>query len=160
MHEYRGSLQVKESLRVGIIVARFNELVTKNLLDGALDCFTQHGVNPENIDVAWVPGAFEIPLLAQRMARSGDYDALVCLGAVIRGATSHFDYVAGGVSSGVQQVALEADLPVSFGVLTTETLEQALERCGSKAGNKGYEAATAALDMCSVLSKIPRPASV
>ncbi len=154
MHEYRGILQPGAALKIGIIVSRFNELVTKNLLAGAQDCLYQHGVNSENVDVAWVPGAFEIPIVAQRMARSGQYDALICLGAVIRGATSHFDYVASGVTSGVQRVAMECDLPVTFGVLTTDTLEQALERAGSKAGNKGYEATSAALDLLSVLQQL------
>lgn len=133
---------VAQEMKVGIVVARFNEFITSKLLGGALDGLTRHDVPEENVDVAWVPGAFEIPLIASKMAKSGKYDAVICLGAVIRGATSHYDYVCNEVSKGVAQVSLQSDIPVMFGVLTTDNIEQAIERAGSKAGNKGYECAT------------------
>jgi 6,7-dimethyl-8-ribityllumazine synthase len=141
-------------LRVGIVVSRFNELVTRQMLEGAYDCLRRHGGDVESTIVAWVPGAFEIPLVAQRLARSGRVDAVVCLGAVIRGATAHFDYVAGQAASGVARVALDCSLPVIFGILTTDTLEQALERAGSKAGNKGFEAVLAAIEMSQLLRRL------
>jgi len=143
-----------EGKKFGIVVARFNELVTSKLLDGANDCLMRSGVMEGDIDVAWVPGAFEIPLAAQKMAQSKKYDALICLGAVIKGSTSHFDYVCSGVTSGCNSVALESGIPVLFGVLTTDNLEQALERAGSKAGNKGFECAQGAIEMASLVGKL------
>ena len=142
---------VAQEMKVGIVVARFNEFITSKLLGGALDGLTRHDVLEENVDVAWVPGAFEIPLIASKMAKSGKYDAVICLGAVIRGATSHYDYVCNEVSKGVAQVSLQSDIPVMFGVLTTDNIEQAIERAGSKAGNKGYECATGAIEMVNLI---------
>jgi 6,7-dimethyl-8-ribityllumazine synthase len=141
-------------LRIGIVVGRFNDFITKRLLDGALDSLRRHGVSGESVDVAWVPGAVEIPLAAKTMAQSGRFDALVTLGAVIRGATSHYDYVCGMVSSGVERVSLDSGVPVIFGVLTVDTIEQAIERAGSKAGNKGAEAASAAVEMATLLPQL------
>lgn len=138
--------------RFGIVVSRFNALVSKQLLEGARDCLTRHGCDPVNVDVAWVPGAFEIPLIARKMAISGRYDAVICLGAVIRGSTPHFDYVAGEVSRGIASAGLESGVPCLFGVLTTDTVEQAIERAGAKAGNKGWEAAISALEMANLLA--------
>ena len=140
--------------RFGIVASRFNDFVVKALLDGALDAIKRHGGDLASVDVAWVPGSYEIPLAAKRLALSGRYDAIICLGAVIRGATAHFDYVAGGANSGISAVALEADLPVIFGVITTETIEQAIERAGTKMGNKGFEAAAAAIEMASLMQRI------
>ncbi|HFQ90260.1 MAG TPA: 6,7-dimethyl-8-ribityllumazine synthase [Desulfobulbus sp.] len=137
--------------KIGIIVARFNSFISEKLLEGAMDSLVRSGVREEDIDVARVPGAFEIPLVAQKMARSGRFDAVICLGVVIRGATPHFDYVAGEVAKGTAQVMLDTGVPVLFGVLTTETIEQAIERAGSKAGNKGSDVAVAALEMISLL---------
>lgn len=141
-------------LRVGIVVSRFNDFITKRLLDGAMDSLRRHSVSGDAVDVAWVPGAVEIPLAAKTMAGSGRYDAIVTLGAVIRGATSHYDYVCSMVSSGVERVSLESEVPVIFGVLTVETIEQAIERAGSKAGNKGAEAATAAVEMATLMPQL------
>ncbi len=143
---------------IGIVVARFNEFISGKLLDGARDGLVRHEVAEDDIDVAWVPGSFEIPLVAQRMARSGRYDAVICLGAVIRGATSHFDYVAAEVSKGIANVALATGVPVIFAVLTTDTIEQAIERAGTKAGNKGFDAALTALEMANLLGQIDQPA--
>ena len=140
--------------KLGIVVARFNSFISEKLLEGAIDTLVRSGVDSNDIEVARVPGAFEIPLAAQRMARSGKYDAVICLGAVIRGATPHFDYVAGEVAKGTAQVMLDAGLPVLFGVLTTETIEQAIERAGSKAGNKGSEVAIGALEMINLLAAL------
>lgn len=142
---------VAQEMRVGIVVARFNEFITSKLLGGALDGLKRHDVPEENVDVAWVPGAFEIPLIAAKMAKSGRYDAIICLGAVIRGATSHYDYVCNEVSKGIAQVSLQSEIPVMFGVVTTDNIEQAIERAGSKAGNKGYECATGAIEMVNVI---------
>lgn len=142
---------VAQEMRVGIVVARFNEFITSKLLGGALDGLKRHDVPEENVDVAWVPGAFEIPLIAAKMAKSGRYDAIICLGAVIRGATSHYDYVCSEVSKGIAQVSLQSEIPVMFGVVTTDNIEQAIERAGSKAGNKGYECATGAIEMVNVI---------
>lgn len=141
-------------MRIGIVVARFNHFITDRLLEGALDTLKRSGVAEGAVDVARVPGAFEIPLVAQEMARSGRYDAVLCLGAVIRGATAHFDYVAGECARGVSQAALNAGVPVLFGVLTTDTLEQAIERAGTKAGNKGAECATAAIETADLLRQL------
>ena len=138
MRTLEGKL-VAEDMKVGIVAARFNEFITNKLLGGALDGLTRHDVREEDIEVAWVPGAFEIPLIAARMAKSGKYDAVICLGAVIRGSTSHYDYVCNEVSKGIAAVSLETGVPVLFGVLTTENIEQAIERAGTKAGNKGYD---------------------
>ena len=147
---YEGEL-TGTGLRFGIVVSRFNEFITTRLLAGATDALRRHGVAEADIDVAWVPGSFEIPLVAQRMAASGRYDAVICLGAVIRGATAHFDYVAGGAATGVARAALDTGVPVIFGILTTDTIEQAMERAGTKAGNKGAEAAMAAIEMANLL---------
>jgi 6,7-dimethyl-8-ribityllumazine synthase len=150
---YEGRLNA-EGVRVGIVVARFNELITRQLLGGAEDALIRHGADGAAIDVAWVPGSFEIPVVAQRLAATGRYDALICLGALIRGATPHFDYLASSVTGALQNIAVRHGLPVINGVLTTETVEQALERAGTKAGNKGYEAAVTAIEMMSVLRQI------
>jgi 6,7-dimethyl-8-ribityllumazine synthase len=143
-----------EGKKLGIIVSRFNSFISEKLLEGALDALTRSGVKDKDIDVARVPGAFEIPLVTQKMAKSGKYDAVICLGVVIRGATPHFDYVAGEVAKGTAQVMLDTGVPVLFGVLTTETIEQAIERAGSKAGNKGSEVAVAALEMSNLLGAL------
>jgi 6,7-dimethyl-8-ribityllumazine synthase len=140
--------------RVGIVVGRFNELITRELLSGARDGLLRHGVREDDIVVAWVPGAWEIPAAARRMSRAGKFDAIIALGAVIRGATPHFDYVAGGVASGLGTLGASSDVPVIFGVLTTDTLEQAFERAGTKAGNKGWDAALAALEMANLLDRL------
>ena len=142
---------VAQGIRVGIVAARFNEFITSKLVGGALDGLKRHDVKEEDIDVAWVPGAFEIPLIASKMARSGKYDAVICVGAVIRGSTSHYDYVCSEVSKGIANVSLNSDIPVMFGVLTTDNIEQAIERAGSKAGNKGYECATGAIEMVNLI---------
>ena len=152
MKVYEGNLVSKE-IRIGIVVARFNEFITSKLLGGAVDCLKRHNVDEDSIDVAWVPGAFEIPLIASKMAKSGKYDAVICLGAVIRGSTSHYDYVCSEVSKGVASVSLNSDIPVMFGVLTTDTIEQAIERAGTKAGNKGYDAAVTAIEMANLLKQ-------
>lgn len=138
----------------GIVVSRFNEFITRRLLDGAVDCLTRHGVDGDRIDVVWCPGAFESPQAAQQLASTGRYRAVICLGCVIRGETPHFDYVAGAVSTGLERVALGTKVPVSFGVLTTDSLEQAIERAGSKSGNKGWDAALSALEMSSLFKNI------
>ncbi|MCI9426182.1 MAG: 6,7-dimethyl-8-ribityllumazine synthase [Eubacterium sp.] len=153
MNVFEGKIVAKD-IRIGIVVARFNEFITDKLLGGAVDGLKRHEVSEDLIDVAWVPGAFEIPLAAKAMAESGKYDAVICLGAVIRGATSHYDYVCSEVSKGVAQVALQSGLPVMFGVLTTDTIEQAIERAGSKAGNKGFDCATGAIEMINLLRGI------
>lgn len=137
-----------------IVAARFNEFVVRRLLEGALDSIRRHGGYLEAVDVAWVPGSYEIPLVAKEMASSGRYDAVICLGAVIRGATAHFDYVAGGAASGISSAALETGVPMIFGVLTTETIEQAIERAGTKMGNHGFEAAKTAIEMADLMSKV------
>jgi 6,7-dimethyl-8-ribityllumazine synthase len=141
----------------GVVASRFNDLVVRRLLDGALDAIARHGGDLGAVDVAWVPGSYEIPLAAKQLVLSGRYDAIICLGAVIRGATAHFDYVAGQAASGISSVALETNVPVIFGVITTETIEQALERAGTKLGNKGFEAAVAAIEMADLLSQIRSP---
>ncbi|MDB5083934.1 MAG: ribH [Bacilli bacterium] len=143
-----------QGLRFGIVAGRFNEFIVSKLLAGALDAFTRHGVEEEQVDIAWVPGAFEIPVVAKRMAESKKYDALITIGAVIRGSTPHFDYVAGEAAKGVAAVALTTGVPTVFGVLTTDSIEQAIERAGTKAGNKGWEAAVAAIEMANVLRQI------
>lgn len=140
-----------EGLRVAIVVSRFNDFICARLVDGALDALRRHGASDEHLAVVKVPGAFEIPLMAKRLAQSGKYDTVVCVGAVIRGATPHFDYVAAEVSKGIASVSLETGVPIAFGVLTTDSIEQAIERAGSKAGNKGFEAAMAAIEMVNVI---------
>ena len=150
MKIYEGKL-VAEGIRVGVVCARFNELIVSKLLSGCEDGLLRHGVREEDISVAWVPGAFEIPLAAAKMAKSGKYDAVIALGAVIRGSTSHYDYVCAEVSKGVAHAALESGVPVMFGVLTTDTIEQAIERAGTKAGNKGAECAQGAIEMVNLL---------
>jgi 6,7-dimethyl-8-ribityllumazine synthase len=138
----------------GVVASRFNDFIVRRLLDGALDAIRRHGGDPGSVDVVWVPGSFEIPVAAKRLALSGRYDAIICLGAVIRGATAHFDYVANWAASGISSVALEANLPVIFGVITTETIEQAIERAGTKLANKGFEAAVTAIEMADLLPRI------
>ena len=150
MKIYEGKL-VSEGIKVGVVCARFNEFIVSKLLSGCEDGLLRHGVRGEDIEVAWVPGAFEIPLVAARMAKSGKYDAVIALGAVIRGSTSHYDYVCAEVSKGVAQAALASGVPVMFGVLTTDTIEQAIERAGTKAGNKGSECAQGAIEMVNLL---------
>jgi 6,7-dimethyl-8-ribityllumazine synthase len=145
---------IAEGLKVGIIVARFNEFIGSKLLGGAIDGLVRHGMNDDDIEVAWVPGAFEIPVMAQRMAQSKKYDAIICLGAVIKGATSHYDYVCAEVSKGVASVSLQFGLPVMFGILTTDNIEQAIERAGTKAGNKGYDCAVSAIEMANMFRQI------
>jgi 6,7-dimethyl-8-ribityllumazine synthase len=140
-----------EGLRFAIVVSRFNEFIGSKLLAGARDCLTRHGVAETDVDLAWVPGALEIPLVAQRLAKSNSYDAVICLGAVIRGSTPHFDYVASEVAKGVAKVQLDTGVPVIFGVLTTETIEQAVERAGTKSGNRGWDAAVSAVEMANLL---------
>ena len=138
----------------GIVAARFNDFIVKALLEGALDAVRRHGGDVGSVDVVWVPGSYEIPLAAGEMAKTGRYDAVVCLGAVIRGSTAHFDYVAGGASTGISSVALETGVPTIFGVITTETIEQAIERAGTKMGNKGFEAAVSAIEMADLLPRM------
>ncbi len=155
MREVRGDFLAR-GRRIAIAVARFNELVTGTLLDGAVDCLRAHGIEEDDLVVAWVPGAFELPILARRLAASGGYDAVICLGAVIRGETPHFDHVAGQAANGVRAAAEETGVPVIFGVLTTDTVEQAMDRAGGKQGNKGWDAAMAAMETASVLERLPK----
>lgn len=144
------------NLKVAVVTARFNEFITSKLLGGAIDCLKRHEVNENNIVQTWVPGAFEIPLAAQKLAQTNKFDAVICLGAVIRGSTSHYDYVCNEVAKGISKVSLDAGIPVIFGVLTTDTIEQAIERAGTKAGNKGWEAALTAIEMNGVIEGIKR----
>jgi 6,7-dimethyl-8-ribityllumazine synthase len=144
-------------LRVAVVASRFNDTITQRLVEGATDGLRRHGVDPESIDLAWAPGAFELPFVASRLARSGRYDAVITLGAVIRGATGHYDFVAGQCAACVQRASLDTDVPIVFGVLTTDTIEQAVERSGTKAGNKGFEAAITAIEMANLLSGLPKP---
>jgi len=153
MKVYEGKLVSKE-IKVGIVAARFNDFIVSKLLGGALDGLKRHDVDENNIEVAWVPGAFEIPLIASKMAKSGKYDAVICLGAVIRGNTTHYDYVCSEVSKGIANVSLNSDIPVMFGVLTTENIEQAIERAGAKAGNKGFDCAVSAIEMVNLIHEI------
>lgn len=147
---YEGKL-IAEGLRFGIVASRFNEFITGKLLDGAIDALTRHGAAEEDIEIAWTPGSFEIPVVARKMAESDSYDAVICLGTVIRGSTPHFDYIAAEVSKGIAQVALSTGTPVIFGVITTDNLEQAIERAGTKAGNKGFAAAESAIEMANLM---------
>ena len=153
MREFEGKL-VSKNIRVGIVAARFSEFITAKLLGGAMDGLRRHDVQEEDIHVAWVPGAFEIPLIASKMAKSGKYDVVICLGAVIRGSTSHYDYVCNEVSKGIASISLETGIPVMFGVLTTDNIEQAIERAGTKAGNKGYDCAVGAIEMVNLIHEI------
>ena len=153
MHTFEGKL-VSQNIRVGIVAARFNEFIVGKLVAGAMDALLRHDVREEDIDLAWVPGAFEIPLIAKKMAESGKYDAVICLGAVIRGATSHYDLVCNEAAKGIAHVSLNSGVPVLFGVVTTENIEQAIERAGSKAGNKGYDSAMAAIEMVNLVRAI------
>lgn len=151
-NSYEGMLDAK-GLKFGIVVARFNEFISTRLLDGAVDCIIRHGAGKNAIEVAWVPGAFEIPLVAAKMAESGKYDTVICLGAVIRGGTPHFDFVAAEVSKGIAKIALDSKVPVAMGVLTTDSIEQAVERAGTKAGNKGWAAAAGAIEMAQLMKQ-------
>lgn len=153
MNYIQGNLVAKE-VKIGIVAARFNEFITSKLLSGAQDALVRHDVKDDNIDVAWVPGAFEIPLIADKMAKSGKYDAVICLGAVIRGNTSHYDYVCSEVSKGIAHVSLESGIPVMFGVVTTENIEQAIERAGTKVGNKGFDVAVGAIEMINLIKNL------
>lgn len=153
MKVFEGNL-VSDGIKVGIVAARFNEFITSKLLGGALDGLLRHDVKDDDISVAWVPGAFEIPLMASKMAATGKYDAILCLGAVIRGSTSHYDYVCSEVSKGIASASLSSGIPVMFGVLTTENIEQAIERAGSKAGNKGYDCAVGAIEMVNLIRSV------
>lgn len=150
---YEGNL-VGEKIKVAIVAGRFNEFITGKLVSGAMDALLRHGLEEKDIDLAWVPGAFEIPLVAQKLASQDKYDAIICLGAVIRGATPHFDYVCAEVSKGIAQVSLKEGKPVIFGILTTESIEQAIERAGTKSGNKGFEAGVSAIEMVNLLREI------
>ncbi|MBN2167964.1 MAG: 6,7-dimethyl-8-ribityllumazine synthase [Actinobacteria bacterium] len=153
MRTYEGQLVAKD-YKFGIVVSRFNDFISKNLLSGAVDSLKRHDATDENISIAWVPGAFEIPLVASKMASSGKYDAVICLGAVIRGGTPHFDYVAAEVSKGIAKVALDSRVPVTFGIITADTLEQAVDRAGAKAGNKGWQAALTAIEMANLMTSL------
>lgn len=149
-----GKVVAPEGMKVGIIASRFNSFIVQKLLDGAVDGLVRHGVQEGNIDAAWVPGAFEVPLMAQKMAESGKYDAVICVGAVIRGATSHYELVTNESAKGIAQVSMKTGVPVMFGIITTENIEQAIERAGSKAGNKGYDCALSAIEMVNLEKKI------
>ncbi|HNR87190.1 MAG TPA: 6,7-dimethyl-8-ribityllumazine synthase [Spirochaetota bacterium] len=153
MNKIEGKIDATE-LKVAIVVSRFNEFITAKLLGGAVDCLVRNNANDDDITVVWVPGSFEIPPVTKRLAESGAYDAVICLGAVIRGSTPHFDYVAAEVSKGVAQISLQAKVPVIFGVLTTDSIEQAIERAGTKSGNKGFDAALSAIEMAQVFRRI------
>ena len=153
MKFYEGKL-VSKDIKIGIVAARFNEFITSKLLSGAVDALTRHDVKEDDIEVAWVPGAFEIPLITSKMAKSNKYDAIICLGAVIRGNTSHYDYVCSEVSKGIAHVSLNSDIPVMFGVVTTDNIEQAIERAGTKAGNKGFDCAVGAIEMVNLIREI------
>jgi 6,7-dimethyl-8-ribityllumazine synthase len=153
MKTYEGKL-IAQGLKFGIIVGRFNEFIGGKLLSGALDALKRHGVEENDIEIAWVPGAFEIPLIAKKMAYSKKYDGVICLGAVIRGSTPHFDYVSSEVTKGIAHVSLDSEIPVIFGVLTTDSIEQAIERAGTKAGNKGFEAAVTAIEMANLINQL------
>ena len=153
MKVFEGNLVAKK-VKIGIVAARFNDFIVSKLLSGALDGLRRHDVDEDMVDIAWVPGAFEIPLIASKMAESKKYDAVICLGAVIRGSTGHYDYVCSEVSKGIATASMKSDIPVMFGVLTTDNIEQAIERAGSKAGNKGYECAVGAIEMINLINTI------
>jgi 6,7-dimethyl-8-ribityllumazine synthase len=151
---YSDTIEYQKPVKIGIVAARFNEFIVSKLIGGAEDGLVRHGVNTDDIDLAWVPGSFEIPVVAKKMALSGKYDAIICLGAVIRGQTSHYDYVCAEVSKGIAQTSMEAGIPVMFGILTTDTIEQAIERAGTKAGNKGYDCALGAIEMVNLMRQL------
>jgi len=153
MKTYEGEL-INRGIKIGIVAARFNEFITSKLLDGAMDGLTRHGIGEEDVEVAWVPGAFEIPLIAAKMVNTKKYDAVICLGAIIRGGTTHYDYVCNEVSKGIAHVSLDSGIPVLFGVLTTENIEQAIERAGTKAGNKGFDCAVSAIELVNLVKAI------
>jgi 6,7-dimethyl-8-ribityllumazine synthase len=153
MNKLEGNV-VAKGIKVGIVAARFNEFIVSKLIGGACDALVRHGVEDDDIDLAWVPGAFEIPIIAKKMAESGKYDAILCLGAVIKGATSHYDLVCAETSKGIAQVGLTTGVPTLFGIVTTDTIEQAIERAGTKAGNKGYDAACSAIEMINLIKRI------
>lgn len=152
---YQGTL-IGIGIKIGIVASRFNEFITSKLLSGALDTLMRHGVNESDIDIVWVPGSFEIPITADRLASSGNYDAIICLGALIRGATPHFDYIAAEASKGVAQVGLKTGVPTIFGILTTDNIEQAIERAGTKSGNKGSDAAESAIEMANLFKQLKK----
>ncbi len=154
IHVLEGKVVAKEGMKVGIVVSRFNEIIVNKLLGGAVDGLVRHGVEEDNITAAWVPGAFEIPVVAAKMASSGKYDAVICVGAVIRGDTTHYDYVCNEVSKGIAQVGMSTGVPVLFGVITTENIEQAIARAGSKSGNKGYDCALSAIEMVNLMEQM------
>lgn len=154
MKIFEGKLISEKEIKIGIVCARFNEFIVSKLLSGALDALSRHNIKDDNISIAWVPGAFEIPLIASKMASSGKYDAVICLGTVIRGSTSHYDYVCAEVSKGIASVSLKSDIPVMFGILTTENIEQAIERAGTKSGNKGFDSAMGAIEMVNLIREI------
>ena len=154
MNKIEGNVVAKKDAKIGIVAARFNEFIVSKLVSGAVDGLVRHEVDEDNIDIAWVPGAFEIPVVAKKMAKSGKYDAVICLGTVIRGETSHYDYVCNEVSKGVAAVSMECEMPVMFGILTTDTIEQAVTRAGTKAGNKGYDCALGAIEMINLMEKL------
>lgn len=154
MKTIEGKVVAKSGMKVGIVASRFNAFIVQKLLDGAVDGLVRHGVDEDNISAAWVPGAFEIPIVAQKMAASKKYDAVICVGAVIRGSTSHYDYVCAEVSKGVAQASFNTGVPVLFGILTTDNLEQAIDRAGAKSGNKGYDCALSAIEMVNVMEQI------
>ena len=154
MNKHFEGMLLGKGLKFGLVVSRFNEFLTKKLLEGAQDALLRHGVSQEDMEVAWVPGAFEIPLIAKKLAQSKRYNAVICLGAVVRGETPHFEYIAGQLAKDISRVALDTELPVIFGVITADTLEQAIERAGTKQGNKGFEAAVSAIEMANLLSSI------
>ena len=151
--EYEGIL-IGEGLKFGLVVSRFNELITSKLLAGARDALSRHGVKDEDVEIAWTPGAFEIPLVAKKMAQSGKYDGVICLGAVVRGGTPHFDYIASEVSKGIASASLELGIPITFGVITADTLEQAIERAGTKMGNAGFNAGVSAIEMANLIKSL------
>jgi 6,7-dimethyl-8-ribityllumazine synthase len=153
MNVYEGNL-IADGLKFAIVISRFNEFIGSKLLDGALDSLKRHGVKDDDIHIAWTPGAFEVPLVAKKLADSGRYDAVICLGAVIRGSTPHFDYVAGEVAKGIAKAGLDSGVPVIFGILTTDDIEQAIERAGTKSGNKGWQAAVSAIEMANLVSSM------
>lgn len=155
MRTYEGNL-VSKNITIGIVATRFNEFITSKLLSGAVDALVRHDVKEDDINIAWVPGAFEIPLIAAKMAKSGKYDAVICLGAVIRGNTTHYDYVCSEVSKGIATVSLTSEIPIMFGVITTENIEQAIERAGTKAGNKGFDSAVAAIEMVNLIRELEK----
>ncbi len=155
MKIFKGNL-IAQGLKFGIVVSRFNELVTSKLLDGAIDCLKRHGTNEEDIEIFYSPGSFEMPLIAKKIAQTGKYNAVICLGAIIRGETPHFDYIASEVSKGIAQVQLETGIPVAFGVITTDDVEQALNRAGMKNGNKGWDAALTAIEMANLINQIKK----